>query len=172
MAECHRLRHDISMGVDSWEREVTEFWAMAERENPSATLTMMEMLVARRPEGDPVALYELASAHDFLDRPSDAVPLYRQALAGGLDPEREQRAWVQLASSLRALGRSEEAIGVLNGLAPSPVVGGARDAFLALALHDQGHSGEALRVALHALAPTLPEYGSAVARYADALADD
>ncbi|OUZ12233.1 hypothetical protein BHE97_02825 [Aeromicrobium sp. PE09-221] len=160
------------MGPDRWEREVTEFWAMAERDDPGAMLTMMEMLVARRPEGDPVALYELASVHDFLDRPFDAVPLYRQALTGGLDAEREQRAWIQLASSLRVLGRADEAVGVLTDLAPSPVVGRAREAFLALALHDQGHEGEALQVALHALAPTLPEYGPAVARYADALAED
>lgn len=166
------LRHDGFMGVDRWEREVTEFWAMAERDDPGATLTMMEMLVARRPEGDPIALYELASVHDFLDRPSDAVPLYRQALTGGLDVEREQRASVQLASSLRVLGRTDEAVGVLTRLEPSPVVGGARDAFLALALHDQGRGGEALRVALHALAPTLPEYGAAIERYADALVDD
>lgn len=172
MADCRLLRHDVFMGPDRWEREVAELWAMAERDDPGATLTMMEMLVARRPEGDPIALFELASAHDFVGRSYDAVPLYREALAGGLDPEREHRAGIQLASSLRVLGRAEEAISVLAGISSSsPGVAGARDAFLALALQDQGHSSEALRVALHALASTLPEYGVAVSRYADALVD-
>ena len=54
---------------------------------------------------------------------------------------------------------------------PDDVHGPGRDAFLALALHDAGRPTEALAVALRRLAPTLPEYGRAVAAYADELTE-
>ncbi|MBG6192260.1 hypothetical protein IWX64_003230 [Arthrobacter sp. CAN_A212] len=43
---------------------------------------------------------------------------------------------------------------------------GARQAFLALALHDDGRYGDSLRVALGALIPTLDGYKRALTDYA------
>ncbi|WP_417233752.1 tetratricopeptide repeat protein [Arthrobacter sp.] len=49
---------------------------------------------------------------------------------------------------------------------PDASVGSAREAFLALALHDAGRSTEAVQVALLALQDTLPLYGKVVGWYA------
>lgn len=68
----------------------------------------------------------------------------------------------------------EEAIRILRegsvaGDETESVVGDAGQAFLALCLHDNGHHSEALKVALQALAPTLPRYQRAVNAYAGEL---
>jgi hypothetical protein len=95
--------------------------------------------------------------------------LYRAALSSGLDGDRRSQAVIQLASSLRNIDDPEAAIELLRDAAPDHVTGDAAQAFLALALHDAGHTAAALRVALRALAPTLPLYAGAVVAYADEL---
>ncbi|MFT2707547.1 tetratricopeptide repeat protein [Clavibacter zhangzhiyongii] len=77
---------------------------------------------------------------------------------------------IQLASSLRNVGESAEAVALLEAL-PDDADAAGRDALLALALHDAGRPTEALAVALRRLAPTLPGYGRAVAAYAEELAE-
>ncbi|MEU4689372.1 tetratricopeptide repeat protein [Actinoplanes sp. NPDC023714] len=151
----------------SWEQRIAEFWRTADDSDSAATLQAMQDLVAGR--DDPDAVYEWASVHDFLGREADAVPLYRRALDAGLRPPRRQQAIVQLGSSLRNIGRPDEAVALLSAQQPDDVVGDAARAFLALALHDSGRTEEALRVALRALAATLPLYGRAVSAYADEL---
>jgi hypothetical protein len=158
------------MDHDDWHARVAAFWATADDERADEAVAGMRALVAERPADDPRALYELASAHDFVGREAEAVPLYRAALDGGLDPQHRPLAVIQLASSLRNVGEAREAVALLEGL-PDDAHAPGRDAFLALALHDAGRPTEALAVALRRLAPALPEYGRAVAAYADELAD-
>ena len=119
-----------------------------------------------------MALFEWASAHDFLGREADAIPLYRAAITHGLTEPRHTQAVIQLASSLRNVGEATQAAALLGDLEPDGAVGAAPKAFLALALHDLGRLDEALAVALEALATTLPQYGRAVAAYADELRGD
>ncbi|GAA1730094.1 tetratricopeptide repeat protein [Aeromicrobium alkaliterrae] len=114
---------------------------------------------------DAVRLFEEAGEHDSAGREEQAAPLYVQALQAGLDDDRHAQAVVQLASTLRNLGRVEEAVELLETLAPDTSVGSARAAFLALALHDAGRPDEALRVALEALIPTLPRYQRSLTAY-------
>lgn len=116
-------------------------------------------------------LFEEAGEHDSAGREVEAAPLYERAMALGLDEERSAQATVQYASTLRNLGRAEEAVELLRALPQDSNVGAARDAFLALALHDAGRPDEALRVALEALVPTLPRYQRSVISYAVALTD-
>lgn len=155
----------------SWEERIAEFWERADDADPESALRAMRRLVEKRPEGDPEARYEWASVHDFLGREAEAVPLYRAALEAGLSGERAPQAVIQLASSLRNIGRADEAVALLADRPADAVTGGAARAFLALALHDAGRPGEALRVALAALAPTLPRYGGVIERYAAELPD-
>ncbi|MCC9145067.1 tetratricopeptide repeat protein [Arthrobacter sp. zg.Y919] len=152
--------------MDNWETRVQEFWAQADDTDPATTLRSMKALVDEQPDGDAAALFEWASVHDFLGQEAEAIPLYRLALDAGLDDRRRIQALIQLASSLRNVGESEAAIQVLEGVEENNVAGDAHRAFLALALFDAGRQDQALRVALEALAKTLPLYRRAVTGYA------
>jgi tetratricopeptide (TPR) repeat protein len=154
-----------------WTERVDEFWRTADGRDDEAVLDAMRELVAERPDGDPDALFEWASAHDFLGREGDAIPLYREALDRGLSGTRRTQAEIQLASSLCNVGRAEEAARLLEAVRPDPAVGDAPRAFLALALHDLGQHDRALAIALDALAATLPQYSRAVSAYAAELPD-
>ncbi|RIJ59692.1 tetratricopeptide repeat protein, partial [Clavibacter phaseoli] len=143
------------MDHDDWDDRVAAFWARADDERAEETVAGMRALVAERPADDPRALFELACAHDFVGREAEAVPLYRAALAGGLGPEHEPLAVIQLASSLRNVGEPEQAVALLEAM-PDDAHAPGRDAFLALALHDAGRPTEALALALRRLAPALP----------------
>jgi tetratricopeptide (TPR) repeat protein len=159
------------MGDESWDERIATFWASADEGDADATMAAMKGLVDERPAGDPDALYEWASVHDFLGREDEAVPFYRAAIEAGLSGERHPQAVIQLASTLRNIREAQAAVDLLKGCEPDAVVGSAGQAFLALALYDAGQPAEALRVALRALAPTLPLYSRAVLTYADALTD-
>jgi tetratricopeptide (TPR) repeat protein len=154
----------------SWEDRIASFWESADDQSPDLMLSEMKDLVDERPQADPVAVYEWAAVHDFLGREAAAVPLYRLALDAGLSGPRRPQAVIQLASSLRNIGDPGAAVDLLIELfddEDAALTGAAAHAFLALALHDLGRTDEALRVALKALAPTLPFYGRSVSAYAD-----
>jgi len=129
----------------------------------------LDGLLAERPPGDPDALFERASLHDFLGEERDAIPLYRAALDAGLEGPRRPQAVIQLASSLRNIGDHGGAIRLLEDAGTDDATGDASHAFLALALYDSGRHAEALKVALDSLARTLPMYGRAVTAYANDL---
>ena len=101
------------------------------------------------------------------------MPLYRQALEHGLEGGRCRQAVIQLASSLRNIGRPEESAALLGAEidAGSDDLDEAVLAFLALALVDAGREREAVSVALAALAPHLPQYQRSVAAYARLLVE-
>lgn len=98
-----------------------------------------------------------------------AEPLYRRALANGLPEPQRGQATIQLASTLRILGRPDEALVLLRELLdehPGHELRDAAHAFAALALFDAGLPAEAVREALGALAAHLPLYHRAVTAYA------
>ncbi|WP_062202194.1 tetratricopeptide repeat protein [Demequina salsinemoris] len=159
------------MTVSPWEQDVADFWSHADRSRAAETVEEAERLCLDAPDGA-AALYELASAHDFVDDEEGAVPLYRRALAAGLDGMRRDEAVIQLASSLRNVGRPEEAVALLESEPVREELVPAAQAFLALALHDAGRCDDALRTALAALAPSLALYQGAITRYADAIGTD
>lgn len=154
----------------SWDERIDGFWESADDSKPNEAMAGMRSLVQERPAGDPDASYEWASVHDFLGREAEAIPLYREALGNGLSGGRRHQAVIQLASSLRNVGNAQAAVDLLQGLEPDSATGDASQAFLALALHDVGQHAAALRVALKALAPTLPRYSRSISFYAEELA--
>jgi len=158
--------------MDDWQHRVDAVWADAGRRDEDAVVAAIDALVAERPATDAIALFEAAGARDFAGREAEAEPLYREALRAGLPEPQRAQAVIQLASTLRNLGRAAESVALLReeiGAHPEHRLSGAARAFLALALHDTGDSTEALREALHVAASTLPQYGRAVASYADDL---
>lgn len=158
------------MSVD-WEAQIERYWERVDRARPEAALHDMRELVRLRPQHDPEARFELASVHDFLGQEREAIPLYEAALSDGLAGSRRSQAVIQLASSLRNVGRPADAAQVLMDHPVDENTRSAAQAFLSLVLHDEGNHEAALQLALLALAPTLPLYGAAIERYARALTE-
>ncbi|MCB5280799.1 MULTISPECIES: tetratricopeptide repeat protein [unclassified Arthrobacter] len=160
------------MTIDEWERSVAAFWTAFEAAPSDADDVIEELdeLAAASPATDGRADFERACIRDSTGRTADAVSFYDSGLAAGLDPIRQTRAWVQMASSERALGHTDEALRILSRTDPH-ALGGAPGAVRALALRDAGRHDEALRVALEALIPHLPRYQHSIANYARLLTD-
>jgi tetratricopeptide (TPR) repeat protein len=151
---------------------MAELWARLDDLDEAEFLDRIDALAAERGDDDAVALFERGAARDSTGHSDLAVPLYRRALALGLEGERRRRAVIQMASSLRNLGAVEEAIALLSEerAAGSDALDDAVAAFLALALADAGREREAAGIALGALAPHLPRYQRSLANYASELA--
>ncbi|WP_022882613.1 tetratricopeptide repeat protein [Gryllotalpicola ginsengisoli] len=151
--------------LDDWQARVDAFWADFDDSDPDGCLARMRALVEERPPGDPFALAEWGGVHDSLGLEAEAVEPYRRALAAGLPPEKAHQVTIQLASTLRNLGRYDEALALLGEL-DAPELGDAPAFFRALVLHSAGRPAEALSVALTALAEHLPRYTRSARAYA------
>lgn len=160
-----------STNQNDWEERVAKLWAAVDDYEPDAFRARMAELVAERPAGDPLALFELASAYDSTGHSDKAVPLYREALAAGLGGVQRRRAVIQMASSLRNLGEAHESVALLSAerTRGSDELDDAVAAFLALALVDTGREREAVSLALRALARHLPRYNRSLSNYAKEL---
>lgn len=133
----------------------------------------MRALAARAPH-PALGAFELGGAFDSAAHEAEADVQYAAATAAGLatvDPSRAAQLTIQHASTLRNLGRVDEAIAMLRAAPEHPAVGDAPAVFLALALHSAGRSDEALQVAIEAIEPSLPRYHRSVRAYAAALTD-
>ena len=156
-------------GLD--EDRLAAAWAAIDSYEQDELRALIDGIVADAPPA--VADFERASAWDSTGHPDRAVPLYRSALAAGLTGLRRRRATIQLASSLRNLGRPEESVALLTAemLEASDELDDAVRGFLALALVDVGRAPEAASVALAALAPHRPRYQRSLGAYARALVE-
>lgn len=160
------------MTLESWDARIDAFYAEHVREDdPAGSEARMAAFLKDQPDVTAaLAAFELAGVNDSTGAEVAAEHLYRQARALGLDEHRDARARIQLASTLRNLGRSREAVALLSEPAPTELEA-ARLAFLALALHSEGRTDEALRCALEAAVPALPQYQRSVRAYAAALTE-
>jgi len=61
------------MDEADWERRVEARWVTIDDHDETDFRTAMERLVAERPPGDPVGLFELASAFDSTGHPEPAA---------------------------------------------------------------------------------------------------
>ncbi|GGU37644.1 hypothetical protein GCM10010259_30390 [Streptomyces daghestanicus] len=168
-----------AMTTDDWEDRTAAAWAGFDddpEQDPAAFRAVIDALAAELPGDGPRAPFERACAWDSTGHPDRAVPLYREALARGLgeaDPYRGRRARIQLASSLRNLGRPQEGVDLLTPEldAPSDELDDAVRATLALCLSSLGRDREGLSLVLEALAAHLPRYRRSMAAYARRLTD-
>jgi tetratricopeptide (TPR) repeat protein len=159
------------MGDDlppGWQKRVDEAWASFDERSDDDNVALFDQLANELPAGSPVGWFERASVRDATGHEDLAVPLYRRALELGLGGDRRRQAVIQLASSLRNLGRADESVAMLidEAAADSDDLDDAVRAFLALSLVDLGREREAVSLALGALASHLPRYRRSVARYA------
>jgi hypothetical protein len=161
------------MSTAEWERQIADAWASIDERDEAEFLTLMEKLVGELPPGDPDGLFERAASLDSTGHSDLAVPLYERALVGGLAGERRRRAVIQMASSLRNVGRSQESVELLTAEAArvSDHLDDAVKTVLALALTDVGREREAVSIAVAALAAHLPRYQRSMANYARLLVE-
>ena len=151
-----------------WERRSVRAWESIDSHGEEEFRALIDELAAELPPGSPVAAFERAAAFDSTGHPDRAVPLYREALRGELPGERRRRAVIQLASSVRNLGRPDESVALLTAELErgSDHLDDAVRATLALALTDVGREREAVSLAVGALARHLPRYQRSMANYA------
>ena len=134
-------------------------------------IEILEVILAAGPD-DPVALYQLGSAHDSAGHEVEAVEPYRRALAGGLDPEVALAARIQLASTLRNIGETRESVEILEAAVAEHPQHRAARMFLALALVSDNRPTKAVRILLDLLLtnPGHPErYARSLRNYTDDL---
>jgi Tetratrico peptide repeat len=164
----------VPMSDAEWERRMSDAWTSIDQLSEAEFLALIESLAAELPPDSPVGVFERAGALDSTGHSDLAVPLYQKALDLGLTGGRRRRAVIQMASSLRNLGRAAESVALLtnelNG--GSDELDGAVRAFLALSLADVGREREAVSVAIAALVPHLPRYQRSLANYARLLVED
>jgi tetratricopeptide (TPR) repeat protein len=176
---------------DAWTEQVAAVWAAAdtladdevlrridaivyaamgvETGAPDDAATVASDAAASGLVTDPAALFELASARDYAGQEGEAAPLYEAALEAGLEEPKRGQAMIQLASTLRNLGRADEAIELLQesfGGSPEHPLADAARAFLALCYASRGETATATAIALDALADHLPQYQRSVRAYA------
>ena len=156
-----------------WEHRLSDLWESIDELTEQEFLARMDQLVAELPPDDPVGPFERASSLDSTGHSDLAVPLYRQALELGLDGQRRRRAVIQLASSLRNLGRASESVALLSEerRAQPDDLDDAVDAFLALALVDTGREREAVSLALLALSRHMSRYRRSLVNYAQEVSE-
>lgn len=162
------------MATVDWEDRVAAAWASIDNYEEADFRALIDGLADEAPPESGTGVFERACAFDSTGHSDVAVPLYREALERGLVGERRRRAVIQLASSLRNLGRSRESVALLTEelAAGSDRLDDAVRGFLALALTDVGREREAVSYALLALAPHLPRYQRSLGNYARLLVED
>lgn len=156
--------------MKTWEDRIADVWNDAANELvDDEVIARIDAIAAERGTGDARAEFERAGARDSAGRPIEAIELYRRALELGLDAEHEPQAIIQLASSLRNVGETAQALELLEKAqegATDSQYGDAIAAFYALALASAGAPHRALSVALLALVPHLPRYHRSMTAYA------
>jgi tetratricopeptide (TPR) repeat protein len=157
--------------MSDWQTRVDAIWARADELGDQGVMDAIDALAADAP--DPaLALFERGGSRDSAGLESEAEPLYREALALGLPDDERAQCTIQLASTLRNLGRLDESLALLRAEfdgKPEHPYAGAAAAFESLTLASLGRPVEGLARVLHALAPTLPRYQRSVRGYADEL---
>ena len=161
----------------AWQSRVDATWARLDSMDAAGFVAAIDALAAERGDADAFATFERACARDSVGDETQAEPLYRAALAaGGLDAYRRARATLQLASTLRILGRLEESEALLVGELDRQVANGEsalRDearAILAFTWIAMGRAEAAAGLALATLAPKLTRYQRSMARNAARIA--
>src|SRR4051794_266297 len=100
--------------VELWEASVAELWERVDSFDRDGGVAAMRTVAKACPATDGRAAFELAGMYDSMGFEAEAGREYEHALALGLDDARHARLAVQYGSTLRNLGRLDEAIRILR----------------------------------------------------------
>ncbi len=170
-AKAIRRKVVAARGEHELEAEITALW---ELETDEARVAAARELSASRP-GDPRLLHELAGALDAAGEEPEAIGLYEEALAAGLKEPHRHRAQLQLASSLRAVGRVGEAEPLIAEVLEARPHHTAALVFRALVQADLGRERQAVADLIRATLDATTDvdsqtYRTSLLAYADQLA--
>lgn len=121
--------------------------ALRRADRHEEALALAKTFVAEHPD-DVGANLEAAYAHDRLGFERDAIRFYDAAFHLGVPPADRRRFFVGYGSTLRNVGRADDAVGVLGQAIAEDPAYPAYAAFLALALQAAGHPRAALATLL------------------------
>lgn len=149
---------DAPTELPAWKEELDAIVGARAHGQSREILPRLQQLDARYPNIAEIA-YQLAWTCDVLGREVEALPYYEKAIALGLPDNELAGALLGLGSTLRHLGQFERSASVLRSAHLQFPENREFDAFLALTLHAEGKSGEALRITLEALCDTSEDQG-------------
>ena len=141
-----------------WKDEIDAIVGARAHGQAKEILPRLQKLAARHPNVAEIN-YQLGWTCDVLDRAADALPYYEKAVALGLPPNELSGALIGLGSTLRALGQLERSAEVLRSGQTQFPDNPEFAVFLALTLHTQGKSAQALRLAIDTLCATTDDPG-------------
>jgi hypothetical protein len=156
------------------DRRAAALFAAIDDYEEAAFIAEIDALAGELPEDDGDRLFHQACARDSWGHSDLAVPLYARALElGSLTGENRRRAVIQMSSSMRNVGRAQEALANLvaeqeNG---KDHLSDALDCTIALCLSTLGRDREGLSLVMTALARHLPRYNRSMANYARLLGE-
>ncbi|WP_372698017.1 tetratricopeptide repeat protein [Arthrobacter sp. JSM 101049] len=159
----------MNVTVQEWEASVADLWERFDSFDRREGVAAMRELADACPTSDGRAAFELAGMYDSTGFELEAGSEYERALRLGLDEARHAQLAVQYGSTLRNLGRLDEALAVLRAAPTHESTGSAPRIVLALTLHSAGRKDEALQVAIEAHLDALPRYQRSMRNYAAAL---
>jgi tetratricopeptide (TPR) repeat protein len=156
---------------ENWEDQLQCIWQKLGTINNEEFILQVKNHATLLTDSQAIADFEMACAFDSTGHEQEAEPLYRSALEHGLSGLRRRRARIQLASTLRNNGKTEESISILREEKAnySDELNDAVDSFLALSLSSAGKHKEALSLTLKAISRHLPRYNNSLNRYAENL---
>ena len=175
-SDARWYRHEVAasdlvaraMTNADWEKRVAAAWATFDERADEENRALIERSPRSSRRAAPRRASSARASSTRPSRPTGPCRSTARRSTAACGPERRRRAVIQLASSLRNIGRADESVALLTAEldAGSDELDDAVNAFLALALTDVGREREALSHALGALAPHLPRYQRSLAAYA------
>ncbi|GAA1025337.1 MULTISPECIES: tetratricopeptide repeat protein [Amycolatopsis] len=118
---------------------IKDGWTSARRDDYPVTLEYFQALRSEHPE-DPRTQYALACALDYSGLEAGAAEEYERCDWSALPDDDRRGGRVQYASTLRNLGRHDEALAVLRVVRQEHRLDGAAAVFTALTLVDLGNA--------------------------------
>lgn len=170
-ARAIRRKVVAARGEHEYEGEIAALWELADADD---RVRAAESLVVDHPD-DARLLHELASALHKAAQETEAIARYREALDAGLREPYRHRAQLQLAASLRIVGRPDEAVSLLDDVLLQRPANTAATMLLALVRTDLGQDRQAVADLIRAVLegttdPETQAYRHDLRRFADDLA--
>ncbi|MBM7564729.1 tetratricopeptide repeat protein [Paenibacillus sacheonensis] len=152
---------------------LSEAVALREQGRLEEARTALRSLIDMEPD-NPEVWYHYAWVHDMMELEREAVPYYEKALRLGLAGEARQGAMLGLGSTLRTLGRYEQAREVLEAAIEAYPDRRGFQAFYAMVLYNLKEHAASMQILLHLVAETSGDegilaYRKAIGFYADKL---